>query len=79
MFDLTVQGDRCMSIFSRQGMKVVYKNRNGYPIQRDIANKFLVEGKTYTVDHVIRGRSASIVVLAEFPTQQFNTVMFDNV
>jgi hypothetical protein len=62
-----------------KGRIVRYINKNGYDYDRKHANKFLVEGKTYTVKEIYVGGSSSEVELEEFSNKKFNTVMFIDV
>lgn len=65
-----------MDIYSKEGTKVKYMNKNGYEGDREYANKFLKEGKVYTVEDIEVGGFMSYVYLKEFPSKPFNSVMF---
>jgi len=61
------------------GRKVVYLNKNGYDIQREVANKYFYENQLLTVKEIFVDRSSSTVEFLELPNKQFNTVMFADV
>jgi hypothetical protein len=66
-----------MDIYSREGTKVVFLGFNGYPSQVEGAiEDGLIAGQQYTVSYVDVGSSYSYVSLEEFPSKEYNTVMF---
>lgn len=58
------------------GRIVYFLNKNGYDIERELANKIFKKGQALTVKEIYVDRSSSKVEFLEFPNQQFNTVMF---
>jgi len=59
------------------GLKVIYLGKGGYDSDREYANRFLVVGQEYNVLRREVHAWRSEFVLAEFPDQKFNNVMFD--
>lgn len=66
-----------MNIYCKEGTKVKFINKGGYPGDVEKARIFLNTKKSYTVDYVDVGRWISYVYLKEFPGKRFNTVMFE--
>jgi len=69
-------GTRYESDISPFGRKVIFLDKNGYEIERETAQRFFQEGAVLTVKEIYVGNSGSTVEFVEFPTHQFNTVMF---
>lgn len=62
-----------------RGTKVIYLNKNGYPIEREYARKAgFVEGQEYTVTHCDEHSSSTSVYFYEIPGG-WNSVMFGEV
>jgi hypothetical protein len=60
-----------------KGSKVVYLGENGLDYHRELADKYLEVGKSYTVSGSQTFGWHSEVELAEAPGVLFNTVMFE--
>jgi hypothetical protein len=72
-------GDRYEGEVSPKGRKVRFLNRNGYDIEKKIANRYFKENDVLTVKEIFVGRSSSEVEFVEVPNERFNTVMFADV
>lgn len=59
------------------GTLVQYTATNGFPSQRECANKVLSPGGIYTVDSTVQHRWRTDVYLRGYPGQAFNSVMFE--
>jgi len=69
-------GSRYESDIPPYGRKVIFLDANGYLIEREIAQRLFEKGTILTVKEIYVGNSGSTVEFVEFPTHQFNTVMF---
>lgn len=68
-----------MHIYAQKGHKVICATFDaGYPSQRAHAEKHLVVGQEYTVDHTVVHNWHTDVFLEELPDLHFNSVFFDN-
>lgn len=68
-----------MDIYARSGHKVlvtVEGMNSGYEHHKETAKKYLVVGKTYTVDHTDVSSWHTDVYLQEIPGIAFNSVHF---
>ena len=62
------------------GEKVIFSfPNNGYKSHQEQAQKYLVEGREYTINHIDIDNWHTDVFLKEFPRIPFNSVMFSNV
>jgi hypothetical protein len=68
-----------MDIYCEEGTKVKFINEGGWDGEFEEAKKYLKQGEMYTVDYVDIGGWTSYVTLKEFPTKEFNTVLFAEV
>lgn len=69
-----------MNIYAKEGDKVVcYTFDAGYAYHQEIANKYLVIGQVYTIDHTEVDSWHTDVYLKEFPEVKFNSVFFEDV
>ena len=61
-----------------QGNKVIFSNiTNEYIVSSELAKRYLIPNKIYTVKSLEVGRSSSRITLEEFPNISFNTVLFE--
>ena len=65
-----------MNIYAKEGGKVIFLGYNGYDDELAHAKKILEIGKEYTVYYTEIYGWSSTVCLKEFPSYDFNTVMF---
>jgi hypothetical protein len=70
--------DLPLNIYSREGDKLIFLDKNGDDGEREKAKKWLKKGEIYTVDHVDVFKYSTTVYLKEFPGKGFNMVMFRN-
>ena len=68
-----------MDIYSPQGTKVTFLDRNGTEYDRAEAERILKVGQVYTIDSIEVQDWISYIKLEEMPDRTFNSVMFDNV
>lgn len=77
-----------MNIYALKGHKVRFTGQGGYPLENEFANKHLVVGDIYEVDHTDVGQSSTSVYLiglertglnGEKYPQSWNSVMFEDV
>lgn len=69
-----------MNIYAPEGTLVRFvPGNNAYPSENERARSILELNQTYTVEYTDVGSWCSYVCLKEFPTQQFNTVLFEDV
>lgn len=68
-----------MSLFTKEGEKVVYTGEGGWEYDKIYADKYLIVGEEYIVLAVEIGSSCSEVILEGFEDREFNTVMFKNI
>lgn len=67
-----------MNIYAESGSLVVYTGEGGYDVHREVGDKYLRVGETYTVDSTDVGCWHTDVYLKEVPGVPFNSVMFDD-
>jgi hypothetical protein len=67
-----------MDIYSPEGTKVTFLDRNGTDFDRVEAEKILKVGQVYTIKSIEVYDWVSYVTLEEVPDKTFNSVMFDN-
>ena len=68
-----------MKIDAKENTKVIYTGKGGYNYHKEDANKHLIKGNVYTVLRTEIGGFYTDVYLKEFPTQNFNSVMFQDI
>ena len=69
-----------MNIFAKKGAKVICSTLDaGYDYHKEIASKYLVIGKEYTVEYTDVDSWHTDVYLQEFPGVKFNSVFFEDV
>jgi len=69
-----------MNIYAENGDKVVCSTFDaGYKHEQQIAAKYLVIGKEYTIDQTVVDNWHTDVYLQEFPGVKFNSVFFEDV
>jgi hypothetical protein len=68
-----------MNIYSIYGHRVVCSTFNaGYEFDKQVAEKYLELGKTYTIDYTVVHNSSTEVYLLEIPNISFNSVFFED-
>jgi len=70
-----------MNIYAEKGDKVKVTEesiRNGYDHVRELAEKYLQVGQTYTINYTVVGGFQNEVYLQEIPDVAFNAVQFED-
>lgn len=67
-----------MNIYAKDGDKVIFTNKGGYPHEQEAALEFLKVGETYTVLRTYVDRSSTKVFLREVPEEWFNSCQFED-
>ena len=69
-----------MNIHPEKGHRIRFSHPGaGYPMDHELARKWLTVDKVYTVDHTIVHSWLTEVFLEEVPFTSFNSVLFEDV
>ncbi len=71
--------ERYMSDKPPSGRKVKFLGKNGYNYELSYAKKLFNEGVILTVREIYVYGFSSLVEFVEFPSEKFNTVMFEDI